>query len=221
MSTTVTFGFGVFGALWEQLLTGHVTGLSGQEPRAEDALTAFTTPSPPSGQRKQRCERCRRRRRLSPRRCARRRSSRSAVCPAAGAELGCFSIAGRRQRRVPGRSTATPRPRSWATRVPRSAGARRRRRRRRVGALPPGLRHGGVRRGGASVIAQVACRRTKRRTGEGAAVPHGAPAPPPRARGVGEVKVVATLVGWGDRCYHPGAAAAEDDEKWPTRAAYS
>ena len=29
VSTTVTFGFGVFGALWEQLLTGHVTGLSG------------------------------------------------------------------------------------------------------------------------------------------------------------------------------------------------
>ena len=29
VSTTVTFGFGVFGALWEHFLTGHVTGLSG------------------------------------------------------------------------------------------------------------------------------------------------------------------------------------------------
>jgi phospho-N-acetylmuramoyl-pentapeptide-transferase len=29
VDTTVTFGFGVFGALWEQILTGHVSGLSG------------------------------------------------------------------------------------------------------------------------------------------------------------------------------------------------
>lgn len=52
VSTTVTFGFGVFGALWEQLLTGAVTGLSGIRslelplaPWAYYALAAFAVVS--------------------------------------------------------------------------------------------------------------------------------------------------------------------------------
>ena len=52
VSTTVTFGFGVFGALWEQLLTGTVTGLSGIKslalplgPWAYYALAAFAVVS--------------------------------------------------------------------------------------------------------------------------------------------------------------------------------
>ena len=207
VSTTVTFGFGVFGALWEQLLTGHVTGLSGIKSlalRMSDgfyyALAAFAVVSESNavnvadgvdG--------------LAASLCATAFVALGVVCLAGGrAELGCFSIA------MGGASAGF----LVVNRHPASAFMG------DSGSLALGGALGAVAAAAGgwalfplvcvtgvfvaevlSVIAQVAWFKwTKRRTGEGARLFRMAPLHHHlELGGWGEVKVVATLVAFG-RC---------------------
>ena len=216
VSTTVTFGFGVFGALWEQLLTGHVTGLSGIKSlalRMSDgfyyALAAFAVVSESNavnvadgvdG--------------LAASLCATAFVALGVVCLAGGrAELGCFSIA------MGGASAGF----RVVNRHPASAFMG------DSGSLALGGALGAVAAAAGgwalfplvcvtgvfvaevlSVIAQVAWFKwTKRRTGEGARLFRMAPLHHHlELGGWGEVKVVATLVAFGAMCALIGVAVA-------------
>jgi phospho-N-acetylmuramoyl-pentapeptide-transferase len=216
VSTTVTFGFGVFGALWEQLLTGHVTGLSGIKSlalRMSDgfyyALAAFAVVSESNavnvadgvdG--------------LAASLCATAFVALGVVCLAGGrAELGCFSIA------MGGASAGF----LVVNRHPASAFMG------DSGSLALGGALGAVAAAAGgwalfplvcvtgvfvaevlSVIAQVAWFKwTKRRTGEGARLFRMAPLHHHlELGGWGEVKVVATLVAFGAMCALIGVAVA-------------
>ena len=216
VSTTVTFGFGVFGALWEQLLTGTVTGLSGIKslalplgPWAYYALAAFAVVSESNavnvadgvdG--------------LAASLCATAFVALGVVCLAGGrAELGCFSIA------MGGASAGF----LVVNRHPASVFMG------DSGSLALGGALGAVAAAAGgwalfplvcvtgvfvaevlSVIAQVAWFKwTKRRTGEGARLFRMAPLHHHlELGGWGEVKVVATLVAFGAMCALIGVAVA-------------
>ena len=215
VSTTVTFGFGVFGALWEQLLTGHVTGLSGIKSLALRmdgfyyALAAFAVVSESNavnvadgvdG--------------LAASLCATAFVALGVVCLAGGrAELGCFSIA------MGGASAGF----LVVNRHPASVFMG------DSGSLALGGALGAVAAAAGgwalfplvcvtgvfvaevlSVIAQVAWFKwTKRRTGEGARLFRMAPLHHHlELGGWGEVKVVATLVAFGAMCALIGVGVA-------------